>query len=174
MGKGVFMYQVGDKVVYGVHGVCVVASQEERVIDRKKVTYLALEPIGQAGSRYLVPTHNAVAMGKIKQMMSREELEALMVSDFVLSDGWIQDENQRKQTYRELISSGDRAKLMQMVRALYHHKKVQSDAGKKIHMCDDNFLRDAEKILAGEFAVVLGMEPEQAKQYMRTKLRAQE
>ena len=26
------MYQIGDKVVYGIHGVCVVADQEERSV----------------------------------------------------------------------------------------------------------------------------------------------
>lgn len=165
------MYQVGDKVVYGVHGVCVVADQEEKVIDRKKVTYLALEPIGQTGSRYLVPTHNAAAMAKVRHMLSKDELEALMNSEEVRKDGWIKDENQRKQIYRELIGSGNRTKLMQMVRTLYRHKKEQAAAGKKVHLCDDNFLRDAEKLLVGEFAVVLEMDPEQAKQYVRSKLK---
>ena len=165
------MYQLGDKVVYGVHGVCMVVDQEEKMIDRKCVTYLALEPLGQTGARYLVPTHNAAAMAKVRHMLSREELEALLVSEEVRSDGWIKDENLRKQTYRELIGSGDRARLMQMVRTLYQHKKSQAAAGKKVHLCDDNFLRDAEKLLTGEFSIVLGMEPEQARQYIRGKLK---
>lgn len=165
------MYQVGDQVVYGVHGVCKVVDQEERVIDRKKVIYLALEPIGQAGSRYFVPTHNAAAMAKVRNMLSREELEAMMESEEVLADGWIRDENQRKQTYRELIGSGDRVRLLQMVRTLYRHRKAQSAAGKKCHLCDENFLRDAEKLLIGEFSIVLNMDQEQAKHYIRSKLK---
>ena len=152
------MYQVGDQVVYGVHGVCKVVDQEERVIDRKKVIYLALEPIGQAGSRYFVPTHNAAAMAKVRNMLSREELEAMMESEEVLADGWIRDENQRKQTYRELIGSGDRVRLLQMDRTLYRHRKTQSAAGKKCHLCDENFLRDAEKLLIGELSIVLNMD----------------
>ena len=165
------MYQVGDKVVYGIHGVCNIVDQEERVIDRRRVTYLALEPVGQGGSKYLVPTHNAVAMSKIRHMLSREELETLMDSRTVRSDGWIRDENLRKQTYRELIGSGDREKLMQMVHTLYRHKKQQTEAGKKCHLCDENFLRDAEKLLVSEFAIVLNMEPDQARQYIRSKLK---
>lgn len=116
------MYQIGDRVVYGIHGVCCVVDQEERVVDRKRVTYLALEPVGQDGSRYLVPTHNAAAMAKLRKMLSREELEDLLNSETIRSDGWIKDENQRKQTYRELISSGNLVKLMQMVHTLYRHK----------------------------------------------------
>lgn len=165
------MYQVGDQVVYGIHGVCQVADLEERVIDRKRVTYLALEPMGQEGSRYLVPTHNAAAMGKLRKMLTAEEMEALLRSEEVRADGWIKDENQRKQTYRELISSGDRQHLMKMVHTLYNHKKQQSAAGKKVHLCDENFLRDAEKLLAGEIAIVLGLEPDQAKKYVREQLK---
>lgn len=165
------MYQVGEQVVYGIHGVCRVADLEERVVDRKRVTYLALEPVGQDGSRYLVPTHNAAAMAKVRSMLSPHEMDALLQSQEVRSDGWIRDENQRKQTYRELISSGDRASLMKMVHTLYHHKAAQSAAGKKVHLCDENFLRDAEKLLAGEVAIVLGLEPDQAKKYVREQLK---
>lgn len=165
------MYQIGDKVVYGAHGVCVVADQEERLIDRKRMTYLALEPVGQNGSRYYVPMHNAAAMAKIRHMLSIEELEALLASVQVRTDCWISDENHRKQTYRELIGSGDRERLLQMVRTIYRHRNQQTAAGKKCHLCDENFLRDAEKLLMGEFAVVLNMDAEQTKQYIRSKLK---
>ena len=167
------MYQLGDKVIYGAHGVCVVAQEESRIVDRKMVTYLALEPVGQEGSRYLVPTHNSAAMAKLRPMLTAPELTALLSSDQVRQDMWIRDENQRKQTYRELIGSGDRVRLMQMVHTLYMHQKDQQAAGKKIHLCDDNFLRDAEKLLAGEFAIVLEMDADAAKQYVRSQLKAE-
>lgn len=163
------MFQVGDQVVYGIHGVCRVVDQEERVVDRKRVTYLALEPVGQGDSKYLVPTQNAAAMAKLRRMLSREELEEMLSSQDVRSDGWIKDENLRKQTYRELINSGDRARLMRMVHTLHRHKAAQTAAGRKCHLCDENFLRDAEKLLTGEFAIVLDMEPDQVKRYIRGK-----
>lgn len=165
------MYHIGDQVVYGVHGVCRVVDQEERLVDRKRLTYLALEPVGQDGSRYLVPTHNEAAMSKVKHMLSKEELAAMLESQEVRADGWIKDENLRKQTYRELISSGDRARLMQMVRTLYRHKASQAAAGRKVHLCDDNFLRDAEKLLLSEVSIVMDMDNDQAKQYLRGKLK---
>jgi CarD family transcriptional regulator len=95
----------------------------------------------------------------------------LLESAEVNSDSWIRDENIRKQNYRELIVSGNRVKLMQMVRSLYRHKTAQAAAGRKVHMCDENFLRDAEKLLVGEISVVMDMEPNQAKQYLRSKLK---
>lgn len=165
------MYQIGEKVIYGIHGVCVVADREERVIDRIRRTYLALEPVGQEGSRYLVPTHNEAAMAKLRRMLTREEFETLLASDQVRANGWIQDENQRKQLYRELITSGDRGRLMQMIRTLYRHRAAQTAAGRKCHLCDENFLRDAEKLLAGEVSLVMGLDPDAAKQYIRSRLK---
>ena len=32
------MYQIGEKVMYGVHGVCLVAAQEVKQLDRKSVS----------------------------------------------------------------------------------------------------------------------------------------
>lgn len=167
------MYQVGEQVVYGIHGVCRVVEIEERVIDRKRMSYLVLEPEGQTGSRYLVPTHNEAAMAKLRPMLTAQEMESLIHADEVRQGTWIADENRRKQTYRELIGSGDRAALMTMVHTLYVHKAAQSAAGKKFHQCDDNFLRDAEKLLSSEIAMVMGLEQDSARTYLRQQLKAE-
>ncbi len=164
------MFQIGDKVVYGIHGVCRVEGFEEKYADRKHLVYLVLEPVEKDGSRYLVPTHNASAMGKLRHLCTREEWEALLRAEALRLDGWIPDENLRKQTYRELISSGDREKLLGMVHALYCHRKSQTAAGRKCHLCDENFLRDAEKLLASEVSVVMGLDAVQARQYIRDTL----
>lgn len=167
------MYQIGDRVVYAMHGVCEVADLEERIVDRKKVHYLVLSPVGQQGARYLVPTHNAVAMAKVRPMLTSQELSALLSDSLLREDVWIRDENQRKQHYRLLIGSADRIRLLQMVATLYRHKEEQLAAGRKVHLCDENFLRDAEKLLVEEIALVLDMEPQQARDYLRITLRNQ-
>ena len=164
------MYQIGDQVVYGFHGVCRVMQEEVRLLDGKQVVYLVLEPIGQEGTRYLIPTHNAAAMGRLRHMLRREELEALLHSDGLCEAEWIGDENLRKNTYRELIGSGDVGQLVRMMATLYRHKKQQLSNGRKVHLCDDNFLRDAEKLLTSEAAVVLGLSPEEARTYLRTSI----
>lgn len=167
------MYQVGEKVLYGMQGVCAVTDLEKRVVDRKTVTYLVLEPVGQEGSRYLVPTHNEAAMAKLRKILTKEELSALLDSPEVRSQEWILDENRRKQLYRELISSGDRLRLMQMVHTLYCHRSSQKATGRKCHLCDENFLRDAEKLLSGEISLVMELDAEGARQFLREKLKAE-
>ncbi|MBQ4576551.1 MAG: hypothetical protein IJB07_02350 [Firmicutes bacterium] len=165
------MYQIGDQVVYGIHGVCRITAEEQRTVDRKTVVYLVLEPLGQAGTRYLVPTHNEIAMKKLQPMLTPEDLEALIHSERVRTDCWNKDENARKRCYRELISSGDRDSLMRMVYTLYRHKKTQTEAGKRVHLADENFLRDAERLLIGEISAIKGISPEAAKLYFRNNLK---
>ncbi len=160
------MFRVGDLAVYGIHGVCRILKMEERVIDHKNVEYYVLEPLEQAGARFLIPSHNQAAVSKLKPVLSKEELEALVRSEQARSDGWIADENQRKQYYRELINAGDRAALVCMVATLHRQKKQQISAGKKLHLCDENFLRDAQRLLSSEFSLVLGIAPEQVGDYV--------
>ncbi len=164
------MFQLGDRVMYGMHGVCQIVDTEQRVIDRKKISYLALEPVGQPGSRYLVPTHNAVAMSKLSAILDRQTMEALLCDETLLQAPWIQDENQRKQCYRDQIGSGSREELIKLCAALYRHRQTQSAVGRKVHQCDENFLRDAERLLCSEIELVMEMSPEEAKQYLRTSL----
>lgn len=164
------MFEIGERVVYGIHGVCCVAGTEEKSADRKAMTYLVLEPVDKGGSRFLVPTHNSAAMGKLRRISTKDELETLIHSQAVRTGEWIQNENERKQTCRKLIGSGDREGIMRMMHTLYVHRAVQLDAGRKSHLCDENFLRDAEKLLAGEFSLVMGMEPTEARQYIRDTL----
>jgi len=164
------MYHVGDRVIYTAHGVCDVTGVEDRVEDGKQVSFLVLEPVGQSGSRYLLPTQNPVAMSKVHKVLTVEELEQLFQSPEVQGVFWIREENLRKQSYREVIVSGDRKRILAMVNSLYHHKRDQAMAGRKVHLCDENFLRDAEKLLVSEISVVMNLEPVAAKQYIRKKL----
>jgi RNA polymerase-interacting CarD/CdnL/TRCF family regulator len=57
-----------------------------------------------------------------------------------------------------------------MLHTLYRRKSEYLAAGKKVHLCDENFLRDAEKLLASEISLVLELSPEEAKQYLRNQL----
>ena len=103
------MYQVGQLVVYGIHGVCRISQVQDRVVDRVSRRYLVLEPVNRGGSQYFVPMHNPTAMQKLSPLLSPEELTTLLSSERARTDCWIVDENRRKQFYRELSGSGRRA-----------------------------------------------------------------
>lgn len=164
------MYQCGDQVVYGIHGVCKILDLELRKVDRNKVEYYVLSPLDQPDARFYVPTQNQAAVAKLRPILTREALDALLQSENAGKDTWIADENQRKQRYRELISSGDRAALICMVRTLHKHKAEQLASGRKFHLCDENFLRDAQKLLSSEFSLVLNIHPDEVGAYIQNAM----
>lgn len=164
------MYQCGDRVVYGIHGVCQIIDLQAQKIGGKKTNYYVLEPIEQIGTRFFVPCENPVAVAKLRPVLTREAVDTMLTGESTQSDVWIADENQRKQRYRELIVSGDNQALLSMICALHREKAKQLAAGKKFHLCDENFLRDAEKLIGGEFSVVLGIPQEEVAQYIKSRI----
>lgn len=165
------MFEIGQWVVYGVHGVCRVAGREKQLVNRKRTEYLVLEPLAQSESRFYVPTANEAAMAKLREVLDADTLKALLVSDEIRADCWIPDENLRKQHYRDLTANGDRVSILNMTFCLYRYKESQLAAGRKFHLCDDNFLRDAEKLLSSEIALVLELPQDRAREYLREALK---
>lgn len=166
------MYCCGDLVVYGIHGVCTIAKIEDRTVDKKVISYYVLSPVDQTSSEYYVPVHNAAAVAKIRPLLDRSSLEDLLHSESVKLDAWIADEGKRKQNYKELICSGDRAALLRMVRTLHLQRKTQLAMSRKFHLCDENFLRDAERLLYSEFSIVLGIPTSEVATYIHEQLEA--
>ena len=161
---------IGDLVVYGIHGVCRITQTQERIVDRKKVEYFVLVPTQQPDAAFFVPMHNPVAVSKMRKVLTREELTDLLQSGQVKEDSWIANEAVRKEKYRCLISSADCAELIRMLRALYLHKQAQLASGKKLHICDENFMKDAERVIRSEVSAVMEIPPEEVGAFIRSKI----
>ena len=106
-------------------------------------------------------------LNQIFEIAVREEIDALLTEQAAQPNAWIPDENQRKQRYKELISSGDSAALISMIHALHKQRQSLKLAGRKFHISDENFLRDAEKLLSAEFSLVLNIHPSEVGTYIQ-------
>ena len=164
------MYQVGEFVVYGVHGVCRILGTEKQLVDRKRSEFLVLEPIAQLGSKFYLPVQNPTALAKLKAVLTEEELKQLLQSATVHQDCWIPEENRRKVAYRDLLNSADRTGILCMLHVVYRYREEQAIAGRKFHQCDDNFLRDAEKFFSSEISHIMGLPLMEARDYLRSQL----
>jgi CarD family transcriptional regulator len=163
------MYRVGQKIVYGVHGVCTIVDLEEKRIDRKTIGYFVLEPVDHPGSRYYLPSQNPAALAKSRPLCTKEELTEILAAP-VPENTWIQDENRRKQYYRELLSSVDIRAMITMFRCLQLHRQAQVEQGRKFHLCDESFLRDVQRILNAEIGLVLQISADQVEQLLQAKI----
>lgn len=163
-------FQIGDMVVYGIHGVCKITGVEKRAMDRKIVEYYVLMPTQQSDARFYVPMHNPAAMGKLRKVLSKQELMELLQSEEIRTASWIANESARKDKYRVLITQADCVQLIRMIRALHFHKQAQQAAGKKLHLCDENFMKDAERVIRSEVSAVMEIPPESVGEFIRSKI----
>lgn len=107
----------------------------------------------------------------MRPILTKDQIEELLLSPDIANNVWIPDENVRKQRYRELINSGDRVALISMVKSIYRHKEMLIPQGKKLHICDENFLRDAKGLLNAEFSIVLGINQEDVGDYIQKSIK---
>lgn len=156
------MFQINDVIIYGSQGVCEIAAIEEKSISGVKKEYFVLKPIKDQGSTIYAPTDNAFVRKKMRRLLTVSEINNLIDSMPDEKTVWIDNVNARKECYRNLLAGGDHSALIQMIKAIYAHKKEREAAGKCLHMMDEHFFKDAEKILYNEFQYVLKLSGKEA------------
>lgn len=152
------MFQVNDVVVYGAQGVCKIVAIDSKKIDGVTKQYFVLKPENNSGSTFYVPTWNEKALEKMRKVMSIEAINSLIDSMPKLAPTWISNEKERKETYTKILASGDQLAIIPMLQALFLHKKALLSQGKRMHISDENFIKDAASLLYNEWQYVLNVD----------------
>lgn len=151
------MFNKGDTVLYGSSGVCRVEGTKQQELYDTMIEYLVLKPVYDENSTVFVPVRNKELMSKIIPILSEKQVYEFIDNIPNEETIWIEDDKQRKQLYQDIISRFDRKQLVQIIKTLYLHKISQQEKGRKLHQCDEQILRQAEKLLYSEFAVALNI-----------------
>jgi CarD family transcriptional regulator len=164
------MFKINDVVVYGSQGVCEIVGINEQKVDGVIRNYFVLKPKNDKGSTLYVPTWNEKAWGKMRKVMTKEDVDALIDSMPCQKITWIENENERKDAYRKILASGDQEAIISMVQALFLHKKQREAEGKRLHMSDEYFMKDAEQILYNEWQYVLNVDKDGLMAYILNRI----
>ena len=154
------VYQVNEMIMYGTDGVCKIDSIVTKEIGGNSIEYYVLKPVYSNNSTIYVPVHNPHLKKKMHQVLTSGEIYQLIKAMPDENVVWIENENERKEKFKEIIMSGDRMSLIKMIKALYFHQQKQQEKGKRLRASDERFFTEAERILYDEFALVLNIEPE--------------
>lgn len=160
------MFTAADMIIYGTHGVCKITEIEEKTILGEKKKYFVLKPIKSDSSTYFVPQDNEMLVAKMRKLLSAEQINELIDSMSNESAIWIENENERKEKYKEIISRGNHKELIKMIKAIFFEKKEREGSGKRLHVSDEHFLKDAEQLLYGEFQYVLNLNEDKLMAYI--------
>ena len=94
----------------------------------------------------------------MRKIMTKKDVDALIDLMPNKKPTWIANENERKETYKRILASGDQAAIISMLQALFTHKKEREAEGKRLHMADEHFMKDAEQLLYNEWQYVLNVD----------------
>ena len=167
------MIQTGSMLLYG-NQVCRVCQEKEEVFHGTRRNYYLLQPIYDASSVIYVPSDNLKLMGKMRQILSPEEIYQLIREIPSQETKWIADDRQRSDTWKEVLSTGDRKKMVKMIKTLYEKKQEIEASGRKFHAADENALRQAEQMIHDEFALVLDIQRDQVAPFIARQIEIQE
>lgn len=162
-GVGCLVFEVGDKVVYPMHGAGVIeAIEEQEVLGNRQRYYVMRLPINEM--KVMVPCEHSEATG-LRQVMSEQlfqrVLDVLRARKTLMSKNW----NHRYRSNMEKIKSGNILDLAEVVRNLAHRDKE-----KGLSNGERKMLESARQILISEIILAQNLEIDQANRFLDTLL----
>ena len=166
------MYSVNEKIHYGSSGVCVIQEITTMRFGRSRERYYVLKPVYQNTSLIYVPVDNPQLVSRMRPVLTREEVDALIGAMPQVETAWVEDAQARKASFDDLMRSNSCSDLIVLIKTLNEHKQRRQARGKTLHVSDEAYLREAQRLLFDEFAGALGILPSQVDGYIQEKLGA--
>ena len=160
------MFEIGDYVVCGNKGVCVVeniAALDISGVDKERQYYI-LKPKYQSGSTVYVPVDSP--RDSMRHVLEKEEAQRLIAAIPEIPLLSITNEKLSEQTYRECLRTGSCEEWVRILKTICLRKEKRLKAGRKVTAVDAKYFRMAEDSLYGELAVALDMNRKELEEYI--------
>ena len=143
----------------GVVGDGITERYGDEFLDMRKLTR-------EASAEWIRPTGDAATQNMDPMLMyftsGTSGMPKMLIHNFVYPLGiepyWIENENERKRQFSDILRTGTRPQIIGIIRSVYEHSKGLKDKGRKLHACDEQACKDAEKIIYEELSYVLEIE----------------
>ena len=155
-------YNVDDIVMYGINGCCRVSAIEKRGSEK----YYILRPVHNDRTKLMVPFDNEELVSRMRHVPSKRTLKNYIKRAAEQPNTWIDDNSERKEAAKKVLSSGTEVEMLVLLRSFYLHKEAVLAAGKKATSSDNSILKTAHEHIRDEFSVVLGIDAEDIDDYI--------
>ena len=156
------MFNIGDKIVYPMHGAGVIDSIEEKNILGEKQAYYILKMPGEV--KVMVPTAKAEEIGVrgiIDKSATEKVFNVLEANETEMSMNW----NKRYRDNMEKMKSGDIYEVADVVRNLtFKQKEKGLSTGEK------KMLNNAKQILVSELVLTEQSSKEEIEELVENKI----
>ena len=160
-------FKKGDLVVYGTSGVCVLEDICEMNLGGDTHMYYILKPKSNGGSTVFVPCDNDLLKAKLRYVLTKDEIEAILRGVKNHDIDWIVDRRKRGESFKEIIVGGVKGEMLSMIRCLHQRRYELAKQSKKLSTSDEGFLKTAEKLVSEELGFALGIPANDVGEYIR-------
>lgn len=158
-----YMFHVGDKIVYPMHGAGTIDAIEEKDILGEKQSYYILTMPGEV--KVMVPTNKAEEIG-VRGIIDKAEAEkvinVLEENETEMSMNW----NKRYRDNMEKMKSGDIYEIADVVRNLAFKQKAKGG----LSTGEKKMLSNAKQILVSELVLAEHASKEEIEELIDTKI----
>ena len=136
-------FEKGKKVLYSVNGVCEITDITEKVFGKTVMRYYVLKPISNNEATLFVPVNNENLVRKMKRLMTQPQLDEVLNDVSAKDVEWNSNEAVRKEEFRNTISFGNVSEILVLLKSIWIHRRMQNSKGRKLHISDEMYLREA-------------------------------
>lgn len=149
------MYNIGDKIVYPMHGAGIIEQIEEKVILGEKREYYVLRvPCGDM--KIMIPVDKSDDIG-VRPVISHHEMDEILAilrgESTEMSANW----NRRYRENTDKLKTGDAREVAEVVRNL-----LRTDREKTLSTGEKKMLSSARQILVSEMILASDLDPAEA------------
>lgn len=157
------MFNIGDRVVYPMHGAGIIeAIEKKEILGEMREYYVMRIPNGEM--RVMIPLDNVEESGLrevIDEEKFKEVFNVLQEEDTEMSSNW----NRRYRANMEKIKTGDIIEVAEVVRNLYARDKE-----KGLSTGEKKMLDNARQILISELMLAKGIEEQKIESWLEGAL----
>ena len=149
------MYNVGDKIVYPMHGVGLIDAIEKKVVLGKRAEYYMIN-IVNSGMKVMIPVKNADEIG-IRSIISKREIKKVLGLLSKDENTSVDDWKERYQNNIDKVKSGSIYEVSEVARDLYRR-----GTEKELSIMERKLYENAYQLVAHELALSKDIDIEEA------------
>ena len=164
------MFCVGDVVLYTTYGICKITDQIKRLFHGIENEYYVLVPLSESKTELTIPISNPITKERLHGLLDEKDIVEITNQIPYLEAYWIDNENERKKEFSDIIRSGDRINTLRVIKSIKYHQLSLVGKNRKLHACDEACMKEATKLIVDEFSYVLQIDKEDVQDKIRAEM----
>ncbi len=163
-------FKIGDYVTYRKNGVCQIDDITfQNFVGQGKKEYYVLHSVYDSNMKVFVPLGSELEK-EMQYVLTVEEIHRVIDNSNNVENMWDEDCKARAAVFDGIVNSGDKAKMLWLVKAVSEYKLEMDNAKMKMKANDLKYLAQAESIIAADFAFSLKLPKSEVLGYINNYL----